>query len=321
MRTGVTVLVTDAPYPAAADVRGGAPGTTQYRSARSGHAGGGHRCASRSPAARPSGSMRCRASWRACARKAAASRSAPGAPQGADRRRRHPVRSRQWRQQGLGRGRLLSRAGRGGGRESAAQDFALGNAGAGLARWPAPIRAAPAARRAVTDDGFTVGALVSRQFGGFAAHSRHRSVLGLSVRAERRIRRPRARRVRCPKSQIDLPPDMKGARAQRQHHHRHRRDRCGAHPCGTEAARHHGGGRLCACAAPGARAVRRRHGVRDLHRQDSRLPNPRPREVMRLGSLAADCLSHAPSPAASMKRRRWATRKVTRTCLDKGEDR
>ena len=168
VRTGVTVLLGDAPMRAVVDVRGGAPGTRDIASARSRQSGRGGRC---DRALRRLG-LRARCAVRrdaaCCARRAAVSDRARRAAR-ADRARRDPVRSRQWRRQGLGRGDALSRARRARRpkpRRSISRSAMRARA---MARSPASTKAVSAAPPPSTDDGFTVGAHRGGQFGRLAA--------------------------------------------------------------------------------------------------------------------------------------------------------
>ena len=159
LKSGVTVLVADAPFVAGVDVRGGAPGTRETDLLAPGRlVGGGGRAGARR-AARPSGSTRPRASWTGCARWAAASRSGRRRPRCRSCRRRSSSTS-------------PTAATRPGGRtptarsappafDAAAEGFALGTAGAGTGAMTATLMGGLGSASLVTESGATVGALVA----------------------------------------------------------------------------------------------------------------------------------------------------------------
>jgi L-aminopeptidase/D-esterase-like protein len=175
--------------------------------------------------------------------------------------------------------------------EEAGVDFALGNAGAGLGATAGTYKGGLGSASVVTDDGFTVGAVVVVNAVGSPL------IPGTDVfwafpfeqGEEFGGRRPRD----LGPIDLDLPADMKGARAP------------GANTTiaivATDAdLTRIELKRLAIMAADGfARALRPVHAPFDgdtvfaVSTARRALPEPRPASVMRLGSLAADCLSRA----------------------------
>ena len=138
------------------------------------------------------------------------------------------------------------------------------------------------------------------------ADRRWPAFLGRALRAGRRVRRPGLAAEDCARGARRALQGPAGAGDG--DHHRHGRDRCHAHQGRVQAARHHGQRRPVEGAAAGARAQRRRHGVRGRHRPRRAPPGWR--------SAGADRARHGcgrlPRPgrsrAACTRRRRCPTR-------------
>jgi L-aminopeptidase/D-esterase-like protein len=175
--------------------------------------------------------------------------------------------------------------------QSAGLDFALGNAGAGLGATAGTYKGGLGSASALSDDGFTVGAIVAVNAVGSPL------IPGTDVfwafafeqAGEFGGRRPRD----LGPIDLDLPVDMKGARAP------------GANTTiaivATDAdLTRIELKRMAIMAADGfARALRPVHAPFDgdtvfaVSTAKRALAEPRPPAIMRLGSLAADCLSRA----------------------------
>ena len=258
-RTGVTVLLADEPVKAAADVRGGAPGTRDVLGLDSASlvdtvdaitlSGG-----SAFGLDAPSGVQ----AWlRAQGR---GFEIAPGAP-------RVPIVS----------GAILFDLSNGGNKEwgeyppyralgklaaeKAAEDFALGNAGAGLGAIAGRYKGGIGSASSVRDDGVTVGALVAVNSVGSPIIPGTQSVLGFSFRTRGRVRRPRSERTSAIHRSRSSPRHERRGAPRRQHNHRDRRDGRGSDKCRTQAGRDHGDGRLCPRPKARPHAIRRRSGV------------------------------------------------------------
>jgi L-aminopeptidase/D-esterase-like protein len=289
-RTGVTVLLCDEPAAAAADVRGGAPGTRDVAAldpvtlvegvdaiVLSGGSAFGLDA--------PSGVQ----TWlRAQGR---GFQIAPGAP-------RVPIVS----------GAILFDLANGGNKEwgevppygalgkaaaeNAAEDFALGNAGAGLGAVAGLYKGGIGSASSVSDDGFTVGALVAVNSVGSPV------IPGTDLFWAFPFEQEGEFGGRAPKGpllpmDLDLPGDMKGAA------------KPGASTTiaivATDAdLTRIELKRLAIMAADGfARALRPVHTPFDgdlifaVSTARRRLSGSRPHDVMRLGHMAADCLARA----------------------------
>ena len=176
--------------------------------------------------------------------------------------------------------------------EAAGQDFALGNAGAGLGAVAGGLKGGIGSASWTTDDGFTVGALVAVNAVGSALMPGSDLFWAwpYEQNAEFGGRRPKSG---MPPVSSELPPDMKGA------------VRPGANTTiavvATDAALTRVElKRLAIMAADGfARALRPAHTPFDgdlvyaVSTAQRALTEPRPRAVMRLGNIAADALARA----------------------------
>jgi L-aminopeptidase/D-esterase-like protein len=288
VRTGVTVLIADQPALAVVDVRGGAPSTRDTEGLNlvslveavdaitlSGGSAFGNDA--------PSGVA---AFLRAQGR---GFEIAPGAP-------RVPIVSgailfdlvnggdKEWGEEAPYRALGRKAA------EAASQDFALGNAGAGYGATSGAYKGGLGSASAVTDDGFTVGAIVavnsvgsplipgSDVFWAFAFEQNGEF-------GGRRLKKDVA-------LDLDLPPDMKGARP---------RENTTIAIVATDAdVSRIELQRIAIMATDGfARALRPVHTPFDgdlvfaLSTAKRKLAEPRQIGVMRLGSIAADCLARA----------------------------
>lgn len=175
--------------------------------------------------------------------------------------------------------------------ENAALDFALGNAGAGLGATAGAYKGGLGSASAVTDDGFTVGAIVAVNAVGSPVIPGTDAFWAFPFEqgGEFGGRIPRA----FTGIDLDLPADMKGARQP------------GANTTiaivATDAdLTRIELKRIAIMAADGfARSLRPVHTPFDgdlvfaLSTRKRELSGVRPREVLRLGSLAADCLARA----------------------------
>ena len=177
---------------------------------------------------------------------------------------------------------------------AASQDFALGTVGAGYGATTVTSKGGLGSASARTRQGFTVGALAAVNAVGSAADRRWAAFLGRALRAGRRVRRPGLAAEDCARGARRALQGPAGAGDG--DHHRHGRDRRHAHQGRVQAARHHGQRRPVEGAAAGARAQRRRHGVRGGDR-------PAPGPLASLAAIrrcspssarsAADCLARA----------------------------
>ncbi|HEY8697115.1 MAG TPA: P1 family peptidase [Rhizomicrobium sp.] len=176
--------------------------------------------------------------------------------------------------------------------EKAAADFRLGNAGAGMGAVSGACKGGLGSASAVTDDGFTVGALAAVNSVGSALIP-GTDVFWAFAFEQKGEFGGRAPKGPLPQLDLDLPADMKGAL------------RAGANTTiaivatDAELTRIELK-RLAIMASDGfARALRPVHTPFDgdlvFAVSTARRPiaEPRPRMVMRLGSIAADCLARA----------------------------
>jgi len=175
--------------------------------------------------------------------------------------------------------------------ENAALDFALGNAGAGLGATAGAYKGGLGSASAVTDDGFTVGAIVAVNAVGSPI------IPGTDAFWAFPFEQGGEFGGRIPRNftgiDLDLPADMKGARQP------------GANTTiaivATDAdLTRIELKRIAIMAADGfARSLRPVHTPFDgdlvfaISTRKRELSGVRPREVLRLGSLAADCLARA----------------------------
>ena len=290
VRTGVTVLLCDEPAAAAADVRGGAPGTRDVEALDPVSLVGGVDAIVLSGGSAfgldaPSGVQ----AWlRARGR---GFQIAPGAP-------RVPIVS----------GAILFDLANGGNKEwgemppyralgkaaveRAAGEFALGNAGAGLGAIAGLYKGGIGSASSVSDDGFTVGALVAVNSVGSPVIPGTDLFWAFPFEQEGEFG-GRVPKGLLPPMDLDLPGDMKGA----------------LQPSGNTTIAIVATDadltrielkRLAMMAADGvARALRPVHTPFDgdlvfaVATARRGLSGSRPRDVMRLGHMAADCLARA----------------------------
>jgi len=175
--------------------------------------------------------------------------------------------------------------------ESASEDFALGNAGAGFGAAAGAYKGGLGSASAVTDDGFTVGAIVAVNAVGSPVIPGTDLFWAFPFEQNKEFG-GRAPRGALPPLDLDLPVDMKGARA-------------GANTTVAIVATDADLTRielkrLAIMAADGfARALRPVHTPFDgdlvfaVSTARAKISGTRPRDVMRLGSIAADCLARA----------------------------
>ena len=289
-RTGVTVLLPDAPSPAAVDMRGGAPGTRDIEAldpvslVDGVHAivlSGGSVFGLDAPGG-VIGFLSAEGRGLRLAPGAPAVPVVPGAivfdlANGGDKNwgETPPYRA-------LGRQAA----------QNASLDFALGNAGAGFGATAGTYKGGLGSASAVTEDGFTIGAIVVVNAVGSPV------IPGTDVfwafpfeqGGEFGGRRPRADFAAI---DLDLPPDMKGARTP------------GANTTiaivATDAALTRVELKRVAIMASDsfARALRPVHTPFDgdtvfaISTGNHAISEPRPRDVARLGGIAADVLSRA----------------------------
>ena len=156
--------------------------------------------------------------------------------------------------------------------EAAAADFALGSVGAGTGGMTATLMGGLGSASLVTEDGATVGALAAvNAFGGGLPAGQPR-VLGRHLRDRRRVRRPRS--AGGADGALHAATDEAGAgRACRQHDACGRRDRRGPRQGRRAPARRSGARRSRPGDLSGAHALRRGPRLRAL---DRRPPGLRP---------------------------------------------
>ena len=288
VRTGVTVLLPDAPMAAAADVRGGAPGTRETAALDPTSLVDGIDAIVLSGGSAfgldaPSGVQ---SALRALGR---GYEMAPGLP-------RVPVVAgailfdlagggdKNWGEESPYRALGKQAA------ENAAESFALGNAGAGLGAVAGGYKGGLGSASAVSDDGLTVGALVAVNAVGSPVIPGTDLFWAHPYELDGEFG---GRRGTVPPLDLDLPPDMKpGARA-------------GANTTIAIVAADADLSRIelkriAIMAADGfARALRPVHTPFDgdlvyaVATARRPLPQPRPHAVLKLGHMAADCLARA----------------------------
>jgi L-aminopeptidase/D-esterase-like protein len=289
VRTGVTVLIADAPFAAVADVRGGAPGTRDVEALTPVSLVDGIDAITLSGGSAfgldaPSGVQ----SWLRAKKRGF--QIAPGAPQ-------VPVVSgailfdlanggdKEWGEEPPYRALAFAAV------ENASSEFHLGNAGAGLGAMAGAYKGGLGSASAVTDDGFTVGAIVAVNSAGspLIPGSDVFWASPLEMDGEfggRRLPPGFAQK------EFDLPLDMKGARP---------RENTTIAVVATDAALSRVElQRVAIMAADGfARALRPVHTPFDgdlvfaITTAKTKIAEPRPVDVMRIGTIAADCLSRA----------------------------
>ncbi|MBI1328762.1 MAG: peptidase T4 [Alphaproteobacteria bacterium] len=290
VRTGVTVIMSDAPMAAAADIRGGAPGTRDVEALEPVNLAGGV------DAIVLSGGS-------------AFGLDAPGGVQGVLR--------------AMGRGfeiapgvplvpivsgAILFDLANGGNKDwgeetpyralgakaahNAGVDFKLGNHGAGLGATSGIYKGGVGSASWVTDDGFTVGAIVAVNSVGspIMPGSDVFWAFPFEQNSEFGGRFPKQKAADMP---LDLPSDMKGAPRPKAN------TTIAAVATDADLTRVELK-RLVIMAADGfARALRPVHAPTDgdivfsLSTGKKPITEPRHREVMRLGTIAADCLARA----------------------------
>ena len=289
IRTGVTVLVGDEPFAAVADIRGGAPGTRDVEALTPVSLVDGIDAITLSGGSAfgldaPSGVQ----SW--LRTKDRGFQIAPGAP-------KVPVVS----------GAILFDLANGGDKdwgdappyralgaaavENASVDFALGNIGAGFGATAGGYKGGLGSASAVTDDGITVGAIVAVNSLGSplipGSDVFWSSPLEMNDEFGGRRLPPGFMQ-----KEFDLPSDMKGARP---------RENTTIAVVATDAGLTRVElQRVAIMAADGfARALRPVHTPFDgdlifaIATARMKIAEPRQRDVMRIGTIAADCLSRA----------------------------
>jgi L-aminopeptidase/D-esterase-like protein len=289
VRTGVTVVMTDAPSNAVVDVRGGAPGSRETDVLDVVNlvgqvdaivlAGG-----SVYGLDAPSGVMNV---LRRSGRGYAPSPGVPAAPivpaailfdlaNGGDKN---------WGEEAPYRALGLRAA------ESAGGDFTLGNAGAGLGARAGMYKGGLGSASAVSDEGLTVGALVAVNSLGSPLIPESDVFWAFPFEMDNEFG---GRRLKVDFKTIasDLPPDMRGAQART--HTTIAIVATDADVSRVELKR------IAVMASDGmARALRPAHTPFDgdivfaVATGKRPIAEPRQREVMRLGSIAGDCLSRA----------------------------
>jgi L-aminopeptidase/D-esterase-like protein len=174
--------------------------------------------------------------------------------------------------------------------EKASLDFALGNAGAGYGATAGIYKGGLGSASAVTDDGFTVGAIVAVNAVGSPLIPGTDVFWAFPFEQNREFG---GRRLKADVPfDLDLPPDMKGARPMQN-------TTIAIVATDADVSRVELQ-RIAIMAADGfARALRPVHTPFDgdivfaVSTAKHALSGMRPREIMRLGSIAADCLARA----------------------------
>lgn len=175
--------------------------------------------------------------------------------------------------------------------ENASEDFRLGNAGAGYGATAGLYKGGLGSASSVTEDGFTVGALAAVNSVGSPIIPGTNCFWAFAFEQQDEFggRRPR----KLDSIDLDLPPDMKGAQRPREN------TTIAVVATDAELSRSELQ-RVAIMAADGmARAIRPIHAPTDgdvvfaLSTARRPIGEPRQRDVMRIGMLAADCLSRA----------------------------
>jgi L-aminopeptidase/D-esterase-like protein len=289
VRTGVTVLIADGLFAAVADIRGGAPGTRDVEALNPVSLVDGIDAITLSGGSAfgldaPSGVQ----SWLRAKGRGFQSRPdvppvpmVPGAilfdlANGGDK---------DWGLETPYRALALAAA------ERASEDFTLGNAGAGFGAMAGAYKGGLGSASAVTDDGITAGAIVAVNSVGSplipGSDVFWSSPLEMDGEFGGRHLPPG-----FTQKEFDLPPDMKGARP---------RENTTIAIVATDAALSRVElQRVAIMAADGfARALRPVHTPFDgdmvfaVSTAKTKISEPRQRDVMRIGMIAADCLSRA----------------------------
>jgi L-aminopeptidase/D-esterase-like protein len=289
VRTGVTVLVADVAFAAVADIRGGAPGTRDVEALNPVSLVDGIDAITLSGGSAfgldaPSGVQ----SWLRA--KGRGFQIAPGAPlvpvvSGAILFDLANGGDKDWGDVPPYRALALSAV------EHASGDFKLGNAGAGFGAIAGAYKGGLGSASAVTDDGITVGAVVAVNSVGspLIPGSDVFWASPLEMNGEfggRRLPPGFAQ------EEFDLPPDMKGLRP---------RENTTIAIVATDAVLSRVElQRIAIMAADGfARALRPVHTPFDgdlvfaVTTAKAKIAEPRQRDVMRIGMIAADCLARA----------------------------
>jgi L-aminopeptidase/D-esterase-like protein len=173
--------------------------------------------------------------------------------------------------------------------DTAAEDFMLGNAGAGFGAMAGIYKGGIGSASAITDDDFTIGALVAVNAAGSPLIPGTDVFWAFAFEQNNEFG---GRRLRGDFAVNDLPPDMKGARV---------RENTTIAIVATDADLTRVELlRMAIMAADGmARSLRPSHTPFDgdtvfaVSTAKRAIAEPRPRDVMRLGSIAADCLARA----------------------------
>lgn len=289
VRTGVTVLIADEPFAAVADIRGGAPGTRDVEALAPVSLVDGIDAITLSGGSAfgldaPSGVQ----SWLRA--KQRGFQIVPGAPQ-------VPVVSgailfdlvnggdKAWGDEPpyRGLGRIAA--------ENASDDFKLGNVGAGLGAVAGAYKGGLGSASAVTGDGMTIGAIVAVNSVGSPLIPGSDVFWSSPLEMSGEFGGKRLPEDFVQK-EFDFPPDMKGARP---------RENTTIAIVATDAMLTRIElQRVAIMAADGfARALRPVHTPFDgdlvfaVTTAKSKIAEPRQRDVMRIGMIAADCLSRA----------------------------
>jgi L-aminopeptidase/D-esterase-like protein len=289
IRTGVTVLLADSAFAAVADIRGGAPGTRDVEALDPVSLVDGIDAITLSGGSAfgldaPSGVQ----SWlRARGRGFQIGPRAPLVPvvSGAILFDLANGGDKEWGDVSPYRALGLAAV------ENAAEDFALGNAGAGLGAIAGAYKGGLGSASLVTDDGFTVGAIVAVNSVGSPLIPGSDVFWSFPLEMNKEFGGCRLAPDFAQK-EYDLPLDMKGARE---------RENTTIAIVATDADLTRVElKRVAIMAADGfARALRPVHTPFDgdlvfaISTAQRKIGEPRQRDVMRIGMLAADCLARA----------------------------
>ncbi|MBI3675980.1 MAG: P1 family peptidase [Proteobacteria bacterium] len=293
VRTGVTVLVPDSAAAAAVDIRGGAPGTRETDALDPTALAGGVDAIVLSGGSvygldAASGAMAWLGARGRGFRLAANAPAAPIVPaailfdliNGGDKN---------WGETPPYRALGIKAI------ETAGEEFRLGNAGAGYGATAGLYKGGLGSASSVTTDGFTVGALVAVNSVGSPVMPGTDVFWAFPFEQQNEFggRRPFGGTGKWDGFDLDLPSDMKGAQRPREN------TTIAIVATDAELTRTELG-RVAIMAADGmARALRPVHAPTDgdvvfaLSTAKRSLYEPRQRDVMRMGMIAADCLSRA----------------------------